>query len=71
MSSDSIKKHYQQKVFTNDSHLIYLYKQDLAFTNLQWLICHKTKPNQTNLSLAQGEFFIWVKLIWIQRFPFS
>ena len=22
-------------------------KQDLALNNLQWLICHKTKPNQT------------------------
>ena len=24
-----------------------MYKQDLALDNLQWLICHKTKPNQT------------------------
>ena len=23
---------------------------DLALNNLQWLMCHKTKPNQTNLS---------------------
>ena len=22
-------------------------KQDLAFNNEEWLICHKTKPNQT------------------------
>ena len=22
-----------------------MYKQDFAFNNLQWLICHKTKPN--------------------------
>ena len=22
-------------------------KQDLALNNLQWLICHQTKPNQT------------------------
>ena len=21
---------------------------DLALNNLQWLICHQTKPNQTN-----------------------
>ena len=21
-----------------------MYKQDLAFNNLQWLICHKTTP---------------------------
>ena len=24
-----------------------MYKDDLALNNLQWLICHKTKPNQT------------------------
>ena len=23
-----------------------MYKEDLALNNLQWLICHKTKPNQ-------------------------
>ena len=25
-----------------------MYKEDLALNNLQWLICHKTKPNKTN-----------------------
>ena len=25
---------------------IYMYKNDLAVNNLQWLICHKTQPNQ-------------------------
>ena len=25
-----------------------MYKEDLALNNLQWLICHKTQPNQTN-----------------------
>ena len=25
--------------------LIYMYEEDLALNNLQWLICHKTKPN--------------------------
>ena len=24
-----------------------MYKEDLALNNLHWLICHKTKPNQT------------------------
>ena len=24
-----------------------MYKKDLALNNLQWSICHKTKPNQT------------------------
>ena len=23
-----------------------MYKEDLALNNLQWLICHKTHPNQ-------------------------
>ena len=23
-----------------------MYKQDLALNNLQWLICHRTQPNQ-------------------------
>ena len=26
---------------------MYMYKQNLALHNLQWLICHKTKQNQT------------------------
>ena len=26
---------------------MYMNKNDLALNNLQWLICHKTKPNQT------------------------
>ena len=28
-------------------YLIYMYKPDSVLTNLQWLIFHKTKPNQT------------------------
>ena len=30
-------------------YLTYMNKQDLAFNNQQWLICHKTKPKQTKL----------------------
>ena len=26
-----------------------MHKQDLALNNLQWLICHKTQPNQKNI----------------------
>ena len=26
-------------------HLIYMYKEDLALNNQQWLICHKTQLN--------------------------
>ena len=34
------------KVFINHENLIYMNKEDLALNNLQWLICHKTQPNQ-------------------------
>ena len=30
---------------SNQTYLIYMYKEDLALNNQQWLICHKTKPN--------------------------
>ena len=41
-------------MFTN---LIYMYKQDSALNNLQWLIYHKTKPNQqTKPDLSEREF---------------
>ena len=26
--------------------VIYMHKEDFALNNQQWLICHKTKPNQ-------------------------
>ena len=32
-------------------YLIYMYKQDFALNNLQQLICHKTKPNQTKSNI--------------------
>ena len=34
-------------VYKSYMSYIYKYKPDLALNNLQWLICHKTKPNQT------------------------
>ena len=27
-----------------------MYKEKLVINNQQWLICHKTKPNQADLS---------------------
>ena len=33
-------------VYKSYIYLIYMYKEDLALNNLQWLICHKTQPNQ-------------------------
>ena len=35
----------------NPIYLIHMYKQDLALNNLQWLICHKTQPNQIPIYL--------------------
>ena len=31
--------------------IMYMYKEDLALNNLQWLICHKTQLNQANVLL--------------------
>ena len=36
-----------------------MYKQDLALTNLQWLICHKIKLNKTknvNINIQCTQF---------------
>ena len=29
-----------------------MYKEDLALNILEWLMCHKTKPNQTSLTFS-------------------
>ena len=43
-------------VYKSYVYLIYSYKEDLVLNNLQWLMCHKTKPNKTILSIArQGD----------------
>ena len=41
-----VMKFYLQNVFKNHIYLVNMYKEDLALNNLQWLICHKTQPNQ-------------------------
>ena len=30
-----------------------MYKEDVALNNLQWLICHKTKPSQQSKILLE------------------
>ena len=45
MSSGSFKN-VINKMCLEIIYLTYMYKDDLALNNLQWLICHKTKPNQ-------------------------
>ena len=32
----------------NHTHVIYIYKEDLALNNLQWLIYHKSQSNEIN-----------------------
>ena len=39
-------RNYYLKIVHLQIYLIYMYKQDLVLNNLQWLISHKTKPNQ-------------------------
>ena len=48
-------------MFTNYIYLIYMYKPDLALNNLQWLICHKTKPNQT---ILKWQHFVVILCKW-------
>ena len=43
MSSESFKD-VIYKMYSETIYLIYIYKKDLALNNLQWLICHQTKP---------------------------
>ena len=60
-------KCYLQNVFTNHIYIyIYIYEQDLALNNLQWLICHKTKPNLTKqctfiFFLSRG-IILWIEI---------
>ena len=42
-------KNVINKICSQTVYLIYMYKEDLVLNNLQWLICHKTQPNQTKL----------------------
>ena len=46
MSSESFEN-VTYKMCLKIIYLIFRYKKDLALNDQQWLICHKTKPNQT------------------------
>ena len=41
-----LTKNIIHKIYLEIIYLICMYKKDLALNNLQWLICHKTKPHQ-------------------------
>ena len=43
MRSGSFKNVIYKKCISKS----YMYKEDLVLNNLQWLIYHKTQPNQT------------------------
>ena len=36
-----------------------IYKEDLALNDLQWLICQKTKPNQTKSYISYIYIYIY------------
>ena len=38
-----------------------MYKEDLALNNLQWLVCHKTKPNQTKPNQITYYIYIYIE----------
>ena len=40
-----------------------MYKLDWALNNLQWLICHKTKPNQTFTGLDHSLMIFQILLV--------
>ena len=42
-----------------------MYKEDLALNNLQWLICHKTKPNHIHLIYMYKEDLALNNLQWL------
>ena len=63
MRSDSFKV-FIYKMCLQIIYLLYIYKKDLALNYLQWLICHKTKPDQSNLkscTLWQKSGFFFFK----------
>ena len=35
-------------------------KQNSALNNLQWLICHKTQPNQSKLNILLKHMYCYV-----------
>ena len=45
-------------------YLIYMYKKDLALNNLQWVICHKTKQNQSKYLFRNVRFSVCIKRIY-------
>ena len=41
-----------------------MYEMDLVLNNLPWLICHKTKPNQTHPSAETQSVYFTAPADW-------
>ena len=53
---------FTKYVYKSYMYLIYMYKKYLELNNLQWLVCHKTKPNHNfhnSLILTWRAWFGW------------
>ena len=53
-----------------------MYKKDLALNNLQWLVCHKTKPNSYLIQiictqLYNIKYFYRIRIIYTQLYGFK
>ena len=48
-----------------------MHKQDLVLNNLQQLICHKTKRNETKQIIPISLFFSYTNLVFALSFPFT
>ena len=52
--SPGLFKNVIYKMYLDIIYLIYMYKEELASNNIQWLICHKTKPYISNIYVKTG-----------------
>ena len=51
-------------------YIIYMYKKDLALSNLQWMICHQTKPNLLERAENLSVLFVKSSLKLVDKFTY-
>ena len=51
---EAMKDREKWRERVRDVRAIYMYKEDLALNNLQWLICHKTQHNPTKSYISSS-----------------
>ena len=56
-ASSGLFKNVINKICLGIIYLIYMYKEDLALNDLQWMMCHKTKSKQTKLYISNT--YVW------------